>query len=139
LDNRSLQLGLTYIRNHVICKIFREAEYIEKLGSGFITVFSSYAKKGLRTPEIIEGENFIKCILPRPSPLSSPIDIEEETQKIMHLFEVVEELSISEIMNALHLSRATAGRRLAQCLKQGLLEKTGKGRATGYRKIPPKY
>jgi len=35
------------------------------LGSGFIELFRSYDEWGLQKPEIIEGENFIKCILPR--------------------------------------------------------------------------
>jgi predicted HTH transcriptional regulator len=68
LDTQNLMMGLTYIRNHIICKIFREAGYIEKLGSGFITLFESYEQRGgLYPPQVIEGENFIKCILPRKS------------------------------------------------------------------------
>ena len=67
LDTHNLKLSLTFIRNKIICKVFREACLIEKLGSGFITLFESYEKQGLHKPEVIEGEGFLKCILPRPS------------------------------------------------------------------------
>ena len=47
LDTNNLMKGITYIRNAVICKAFREAGYIEKLGSGFIELFESYEEEGL--------------------------------------------------------------------------------------------
>lgn len=40
-------MDIAYIRNPVICRVFREAGYIEKLGSGFITLFSSYRERKL--------------------------------------------------------------------------------------------
>lgn len=134
LDPHNLKLGITYIRNRAICKIFREAGYIEKLGSGFITLFESYEAKGLHPPEVIEGENFIKCILPRPSFSSKPPKIESETGKILALFEIADEISVSDVMRALNLSRPTTGRRLSQLTKEGILEQVGKSKATRYRK-----
>ncbi|MBI3508706.1 MAG: hypothetical protein HY069_03610 [Chlamydiia bacterium] len=135
LDGHSLKLGLTYIRNNAICKVFREAGYIEKLGSGFITLFNSYEQKGLRPPEVIEGENFIKCVLPRPAFSDSPVDVDDDAKKILALFEVVEDLSISDVMKSLHLSRPTAGRRLVGLVAQGFLESVGQGKMTRYRKV----
>ena len=82
LDTHSLKLGLTYIRNNVICKVFREAGYIEKLGSGFITLFNSYEQMGLYPPEVIQGENFIKCILPRPQFSDKSIEVDFDIKKI---------------------------------------------------------
>lgn len=134
LDTHNLKMGLTYIRNKIICKVFREAGYIEKLGSGFITLFESYEKKQLYPPEVIEGENFIKCILPRFSFSSQLYKADNEIQKIVALFEITEEIAISDVMKALHLSRPTAGRRLAQLTKQGILEQIGESKATRYRK-----
>jgi len=134
IDIQNLQKGLTYIRNNVVCKIFREAGYIEKLGSGFQTLFSSYEKAKLSKPQVIEGENFIKCILPRKNfKAKDTIDLNEE-QKIMSLFEMTEEISISDVMKELRLSRATAGRRLAKLCSQGELIQFGEGKATRYRK-----
>ena len=134
LDGHSLMLGLTYIRNNAICKVFREAEYIEKLGSGFITLFNSYEKRGLRMPEVMEGENFIKCILPRPLLSDKPLEM-DETKKILSLFEVAEEVSVSDVMKSLRLSRPTAGRRLSALVEQRLLESVGQGRMTRYRML----
>lgn len=134
LDTHNLKMGLTYIRNKVICKIFREAGYIEKLGSGFITLFESYEKKQLYPPEVIEGENFIKCILPRPSFSSKPYEADNETQKILALFEVTDEIAISDVMKVLKLSRPTVGRRLAELTEKGILDQVGQSKATRYRK-----
>lgn len=134
IDIQNLQKGLTYIRNNVICKVFREAGYIEKLGSGFQTLFFSYEKAKLSKPQIIEGENYIKCILPRRNfKARDTIDLNEE-QQIMNLFEMTEEISISDVMKTFHLSRATAGRRLAKLIARGLLVQIGEGKATRYRK-----
>jgi ATP-dependent DNA helicase RecG len=134
LDTHNLKMGLTYIRNKIICKVFREAGYIEKLGSGFISLFESYEKRRLYPPEVIEGENYIKCILPRPSFGSKPYYAESETDKIMTLFEMTPEISISDVMKALSLSRPTAGRRLAELTEKGVLEQIGQSKATRYRK-----
>jgi ATP-dependent DNA helicase RecG len=134
LDTHNLRMGLTYIRNRVICKVFREAGYIEKLGSGFITLFESYEKKHLYPPEVIEGENFIKCILPRPSFSLKPYQADNDAQKVLALFEVADEIAISDVMEALNLSRPTAGRRLAQLTEEGILKQVGRSKATRYRK-----
>ena len=65
LNTENLCAGLTYIRNVALTKILRHAGLIETLGTGFLTLFESYAKRELPTPKVIEGENYIKCILPR--------------------------------------------------------------------------
>lgn len=134
LDPNNLKMGITYIRNRVICKIFREAGYIEKLGSGFITLFETYEKRNLFPPEVIEGENFIKCILPRPTFAKRSEKSDHETQNILALFEMTEEIAISDVMAALNLSRPTAGRRLAKLTKLGILRKVGTGKGARYKK-----
>lgn len=135
LDTHNLKLGLTFIRNKVICKVFREAGLIEKLGSGFITLFESYAKKGLHKPEVIEGDGFVKCILPRPSFGAGVVSDDKEIKAILEFFEVSSEVTISDVMNTLHISRATAGRRLNELKDKGLIEQIGIGRGTRYRKL----
>lgn len=134
LDVHNLKMGITSIRNKAITKIFREAGYMEKLGSGFITLFESYEKYGLPTPEVIEGANYIKCILPRPS-ARVPIlkeDEQNELQSIVNLFAVTTQLSSGQIAENMHMSRATLGRRLAELLEKGILSKRGKGKGTRY-------
>ncbi|MES2200268.1 MAG: RNA-binding domain-containing protein [Chlamydiota bacterium] len=135
LDTRNLMFGLTFIRNKVICKVFREANLIEKLGSGFITLFESYEKKGLHKPEVIEGEGFVKCILPRPSFGEGIMSDNSEDESILALLEISSEITISDVINALHISRPTAGRRLIGLMNKGHIEQVGVGKGTRYRKL----
>ncbi len=138
INPNNILSGLTYIRNGAICKVFRQAGYIEKLGSGFLTVFQVYEKQALPAPQVVEGDNFVKCILPRKASLvyEEKKDVEDAyTKQILHLFELSNELSISDVMNVLHIPRATAGRRLQALVKAGILKKVGKARGSAYRKV----
>jgi ATP-dependent DNA helicase RecG len=129
----SLKLGMSYMRNRAISKILREAELSEKLGSGFIKIFNSYAQRGLKEPSVIEGDNFIKVILPRPSPTRINHKIaDEDLNQILNLFETSIEYSIGDIMERLRLARSTTARKLNHLVDQGILKKMGKGRATRY-------
>jgi ATP-dependent DNA helicase RecG len=132
-----MQMGLTYTRNRAIAKVFREAGYSEKLGTGFITIFSSFKEKGLREPLITEGMNFVKCIFYRPSPTEKPaIALETDiTTNIIHLFESSVELSVGDIIQRLSIPRSTLGRKLSELVKKGLIEKVGSHRMTRYRLI----
>jgi ATP-dependent DNA helicase RecG len=133
LNVQNLTLGFTYIRNLAITKIFREAGYIEKMGTGFITIFNSYEERNLPRPEIIEGENYIKCILPRPDHREQRHEIQnDDLQKIIALFQTATELSIGEIVAATYIPRATVGRKLTQLIQQKILKKTGTGSGTKY-------
>jgi ATP-dependent DNA helicase RecG len=125
----NLQSGFSHIRNIAICKVFREADYIEKIGSGLITIFKSYKNWGLKTPSVIEGEGFVKCILPRTQ---AKVEIVDELSSIIDLFETMTEINISDVMSLLHLTRPTAGRKLDALVKRGLIEKKGKGRGSSY-------
>lgn len=129
----NLQSGFSYIRNIAICKVFREANYIEKIGSGFITIFNSYKKWGLKAPSVIEGEGFVKCILPRVEAQEEKVD---ELRSILDLFETMNEINISDVMSRLRLTRPTAGRKLKALVKKGFIEKKGKGRGSIYIRKP---
>ena len=76
---------------------FGEAGLIEKLGSGFIILFESYEKKKLHKPEVIEGDGFVKCILPRPSFGGDNVIEDQEAKTILALFEVTAEVAISDV------------------------------------------
>lgn len=128
---RNLQSGFSYIRNTAICKVFREADYIEKMGSGFITIFRSYKNSKLKTPIVIEGEGFVKCILPR---IEADLEEVDELKLIMDLFEIKSEINISDVMSHFRLARTTAGRKLNMLVKQKLIQKKGKGRGSNYIK-----
>ncbi len=136
LNTKNLLCGLTYIRNLAIAKLFRHFGFIETLGTGFLTLFETYSERGLATPEVIEGENYVKCILPRKSheakgSLRFP---EDDQQRIMRLFETSPEIAISDLIERLHMSRPTAGRRLAMLVHQKVIKKIGSGKAARYIK-----
>jgi len=133
LNAQNLKLGLSFIRNAAICKAFREADYIEKLGTGFITIFDSYKKRGLKTPTIIEGEGYVKCILPREPGQKLTVETEDK-QAILALFDVASEISIMDVIHSLGISRTTAVRKLNALVKSKAISKKGKGRGTVYFK-----
>lgn len=131
IDVNHLTSGVTYIRNAVITKVFREAGYVEKLGTGFITIFDSYHSMGLKEPSIIEGENFVKCVLPREmAPATAPSD----EDAIMRLLFTRDSITVVDVMNALGVSRASAGRRLRALELSRTLVRVGRGPTTRYEK-----
>lgn len=134
LNPNNLLAGLTYIRNPALCKVFREAGYIEKLGSGFLTVFKSYEERGLKEPQVIEGENYIKCILPRGTALIEKKE-KDLKHKILDLFEFSKEIVISDVITALVIPRSTVGRWLSELTKEGILQKIGTGKGSHYKRI----
>jgi ATP-dependent DNA helicase RecG len=126
--------GITYLRNPSLCKIFRELGLVEKMGTGFIQIFNSYEKWGLEKPQIIEGENFVKCILPRPYRQTKPVQASVE-QSILSLFYAQAEISIQDVMNKCGISRATAQRWLQLLIDQQKIERKGKTRNIRYRRL----
>ncbi len=126
----NLRLGLTDVRNIAICKVFREANYIEKLGSGFVTVFDSYVEWKLPEPKIINGDVYVKCILPREK--FQEEFVSDPNQQILDLFATADNLSVSEVMSQLKIPRATATRRLKALVEEGKLIQVGKGKGTKY-------
>lgn len=126
----NLLLGLTDARNMTICKVFREAKLIEKLGSGFTTLFDSYQEWNLAEPIVMDGDGFVKCILPRER--YQNITAENDYQKILRLFDTVSEVSVSDVMQATKMPRSTASRKLSEMVKQGLLKTVGSGKGTKY-------
>ena len=130
VDISNLESGVTYVRNHVIAKILWESAYIEKMGSGFITLFRSYRSYDLRQPHIIEGTNFVKVVLPKEK-AEKPQKRDEEM--ILGLFHLASEISRSDVVERLRIPKTTAGRLLNQLTIEGKLVRVGKGPKTAYR------
>ncbi len=134
----TLLCGLTYIRNLAITKLLRHLGLIETLGTGFLTLFESYRERGLPTPQVTEGENYVKCILPRKQmreqQTPETTGIESDLHRIMQLLDTSPEITIVDVIEQLHLSRATAGRRLSLLVFQKLIKKIGSGKAARYVK-----
>ncbi len=131
-DPNNLRAGITCLRNPVICKIFREAGYVEKLGTGLIAIFESYEKQGLETPCIVDGENYVKSILPRV--LKKAEKAIEETE-LSKLFALTSEISLTDVQKVLGISRATASRRVTQWIKEGKIKRIGKTRSIRYQRL----
>lgn len=127
-------MGLTYIRNYVISRIFREAGYIEKLGTGFLTLFETYRKENLPEPMVQEGPGFVKCILPRRTNTATITPKEVPEQQLLKLLFLTDEIKASDVMQHLSVSRATASRMLAKLVKEGLIQKIGRAGATRYKR-----
>lgn len=134
IEQDQLLKGLTYLRNPAICKIFREMGLVEKMGTGFINIFKSYEAWGLEKPQIIEGANFIKCILPRGSSqaLQEKVQTEED---ILSLFYTQNEITAQDVVHKFSISRATAQRWLNALIEKRLIERTGRTRNLRYRRI----
>lgn len=135
LNSSNLEMGLTYIRNYLISRILRESGYIEKLGSGFLTLFKAYREANLPTPIVVEGPGFVKCVLPRRPlhPLHPQEDLVEV--KLMQLLTITDEIKAADVIRLLSVSRATATRLLIKLVDQGKLIKIGQGSATRYRRV----
>jgi ATP-dependent DNA helicase RecG len=139
ITQHNLLMGLSFIRNNVICRILKEIGVIEAFGMGFTTLFQQYTKQRLPTPSIIEGENFIKCILPR-QPMhikkrlktDTPFNNDTDIQQIIALFQRVTAITIKDVMENVQMARATAGRKLKQLVSQGVINKIGQGRRSHY-------
>lgn len=132
LDSQKLTEGISYLRNPNICKIFRELGLIEKLGSGFIALFRSYEKKQLVPPYVIEGSDYVKCVLPRK--LSSPVvDKKSIGDSIVLYMKQRGKVSIKEIMSHLSITRSTAQRKVKKLLDDKVIERGGSGPSTHYQ------
>ena len=122
--------GITYLRNPAICKVLREANYIEKLGSGLIEIFKSFEDYELETPKIIDGGDFVKCILPRKA---KKIVETNDIVKILELFNFYQEISLKDIEKKLSISKSTALRRANEMMEKGLIERIGLKRNIRYK------
>lgn len=132
LNPKNLRSGLTYIRNPIICTMFRKAKLIEKMGTGLITLFDSFELRGLKSPEVMEGENFVKCILPREMSKHIEQSLSPDLQKIVDLIEQVEAVTISDIMSLLNQPRTTIYRKLNELVKTGKVIRIGVRKGTKY-------
>ena len=140
LTAHNLLEGMSFLRNPAICRAFREAHLMEKLGTGLIALFNSYIQMNLPAPQIMEGASFVKCILPRNTPetiaLKKKSNLPQSLQSVYNLFGVADEISVAQVMSTLDLPRSTAGRRLAALGQAKLIIKKGAGRAARYGRTP---
>lgn len=133
IDVNNLRTGRSYIRNPSLCKAFREAGYIEKLGSGFIVLLDSYQAYHLPTPQVVDGGDYVKCVLSRPSPHQKYHEAEDLQTRILALFQAHPELPTKELIKTLGVPRTTLHRALTRLLDANILERAGQTKAVIYR------
>jgi ATP-dependent DNA helicase RecG len=136
IDPEHLLKGITYLRNPAICKVFRELGLVEKMGTGFVNIFKSYALMNLEPPQIIEGENYVKCIFPRLLQQKTAIK-DRQHQEMLSLFYAQSEITVHDVINKCLISRATAQRWLQSLVEQGIVERIGQTRNIRYRRKTP--
>lgn len=132
ISTNNLRTGRSYLRNPNICKVFREAGYVEKLGSGFIVILDSYEAAGLPKPQVVDGGDYVKCILSRPSTIRAQVPEELLASKVLALFDQYQELRMVDMVKILGLPRSTLSRTVSQLVEQKLLNRIGKTRAVRY-------
>ena len=134
-----LVLGLTFLRNPVIARIFREMGLIEKMGTGLIILYQSYQERQLFRPILFEGVGFVKCILPRPLLRQKELVVlGQECMDIMRLFYFQEKIEISNIIEMLSVSRSKAVRLLNSLIDNRFIQRMGKGKHTYYIRLNSK-
>jgi ATP-dependent DNA helicase RecG len=128
INQKQIELGVTYVRNRIIVNLMREAGAVEKLGSGLMTIFSSFEKAGLAEPELKEGEAFVKLVLPRYNIQKSVTAAE----RIVDIISKEGPKSISELLERFSESKSTVTRRVNELIHSNRLKKIGNTRNTVY-------
>lgn len=134
ISERDFPMGISHIRNTLIAKIMRQMGYVEKLGSGLMTIVDSCLREGLVRPAIIDGGSFTKVILYKTEG-DSPIvktDLDKVSNEILQQIEIHEERSAREIIQVLGMAKTTVIRKLNLLCDLGLIQKTGKARSVRY-------
>ena len=119
--------GISEVKNRFIVKIFREAGYVEQLGTGIMRIKEACRTNGLPEPKFEEIGNFFKTIIFRARLTISP-DLED-------VFELIKQgipLGSKEIAANLNIHQNTALKRLRQLEEKGLIHKQGSGPRVRY-------
>jgi predicted HTH transcriptional regulator len=119
--------GISEVRNRLIVKIFREAGYVEQLGTGIMRIKDACRKSALPEPGFEETGNFFKVTIFRARLPLSP-DLKE-------VYELIKQglpLGSREIARKLNVHQNTALKRLRQLEEKGLVNKQGSGPRVRY-------
>ena len=122
-----LGLGTSEIRNRQIAKAFRQAGFIEQLGTGIIRIREACKQQGLLEPKFEEIGSFFKVTLFRPK-LAMP----EEVQNVFDLIKERGFMGSREIASHLKIHQNTALKRLKWLQNNRLIKKEGNGTKVRY-------
>lgn len=119
--------GISEVRNRFVVKIFREAGYVEQLGTGIMRIKEACKTNALREPEFEETGNFFKVTIFRARLTLSP-DLED----VYELIKQGTPLGSKEIAEKLNIHQNTALKRLRHLEEKGLICKQGSGPRVRY-------
>ncbi len=119
--------GISEVRNRLIVKIFREAGYIEQLGTGIMRIKEACRKNALPEPKFEETGNFFKVTIFRTRMTLSP-----DLEGVYDLIKQGAPLGSKEIAEKLNIHQNTALKRLKQLEEKGLIHKQGSGPRVRY-------
>ena len=119
--------GISEVRNRFIVKIFREAGYVEQLGTGIMRIKEACRTNALPEPKFEEIGNFFKTIIFRACLTISP-----ELEDVFELIKQGSPLGSKEIAANLNIHQNTALKRLKQLEEKGLIHKQGSGPRVRY-------
>jgi len=137
IDLAHLKSGITFIRNHLISRVFREIGLVEKLGSGIPTTFELFLEENLHGPQFIFDGNFFKVILPRThhkNKVQNEVN-DDWAQQLENLIEFNEQLTVTSVVKNLGCSKTTAVRLLKKMTKEKKIKMIKRGPATFYVKL----
>jgi predicted HTH transcriptional regulator len=119
--------GISEVRNRLIVKIFREAGYIEQLGTGIMRIKEACRKNALPEPKFEETSNFFKVTIFRTRLTLSP-----DLKDVYELIKQRAPLGSKEIARKLNIHQNTALKRLRWLEGKGLIHKHGSGPRVRY-------
>lgn len=123
-----IMMGMSSPRNPRIASIFYRLGFIEAYGTGIPRMMDDYSD-ALVKPTIELSTNVFKVELPEMSPSVSE---QSSVDAVMRFAETHERFTRYEIEEVIDGSRSKAGEILSVMVDEGLLERTGSGRATRY-------
>lgn len=139
LKKDDIFLGISQPRNPNLANVFYRLKLIEAYGTGIPKIEEAY-KNSPFSPVFEISDNAFKTTLPNihfktglPKP---PFRLNKTDSGTLGLFEKATALSRKDVEHALNVSQATAGNVLRKLENAGLIERSGNGKNTLYRKKP---
>ena len=138
IAEHDFKMGISHIRNIVIARVMRHMGYVEKLGSGLMTIVDSCLKEGLMHPSVVDGGSYTKVILYKGflGKAAPSAKLDDEMDQILNLIIKEGDVATRDVVDSLRMSKTTVIRKLNQLCELGLIEKRGKARSVRYRSHP---
>lgn len=131
LTLQDIELGISQSRNPKLANCFYRMKLIESYGTGLQRIKESY-KGSEKQPYWHVGPNSFVVVLPK---MESADVKSSESIELMHWLEKSDTFTSKELEDYLEKSKTYTRNLLESLIKDRVIERMGKGRATRYRKI----